>query len=194
MPPWRFASLTLEAACRDMIAEEIHRGNSMLGRQCDNSVPMAEQARARTPHQRASPTLDERCKCGLHFTVAADIEDDEFLPDSQSRACSSETKGFVRGHLGSTITAMRAVPGRSSRKSPSCFAVSSTDMKLTPVTLPPGRLRLATRPSLIGSPPVTKTIGTVVVAALAASAEGVLATISAICRRRRSATRSGTLV
>ena len=48
-------------------------------------------------------------------------------------------------------------------------------MKLTPVTLPPGRLRLATRPTSTGSPPVTKTIGTVVVAALAASAAGVLA-------------------
>jgi hypothetical protein len=37
-------------------------------------------------------------------------------------------------------------------------------MKLTPVTLPPGRLRLATRPSLTGSPSAAKTIGTVVVA------------------------------
>jgi hypothetical protein len=88
---------------------------------------------------------------------------------------------------------MRAAPGRNSRKSPSCFAARSTDMKLTPVTLPPGRLRLATRPSLTGSPPVTKTIGTVVGAALAASAEGVLPMITATCRRRRSATRSGNL-
>ena len=45
--------------------------------------------------------------------------------------------------------------------------------KLTPVTLPPGRLRLATRPSLTGSLPVAKTIGIVVVAALAAIAEEV---------------------
>jgi hypothetical protein len=47
----------------------------MSGRQCDSSVPMAEQARARTPHQRASPTFDERCKGGLDVAVAADIED-----------------------------------------------------------------------------------------------------------------------
>jgi hypothetical protein len=39
-------------------------------------------------------------------------------------------------------------------------------------------LRLATRPSLTGLPPVAKTIGTVLVAALAASAEGVLPTIT----------------
>ena len=44
--------------------------------------------------------------------------------------------------------------------------------KLTPVTLPPGRLRLATRPSLTGSPPLVKTIGIVAVAALAAKADG----------------------
>jgi hypothetical protein len=36
------------------------------------------------------------------------------------------------------------------------------------VALPPGRARLATRPSVIGSPPTPKTIGIVVVAALAA--------------------------
>ena len=39
------------------------------------------------PHvQRASPTLDERCKGGLDFAVAADIEDDELLPNGQSRS------------------------------------------------------------------------------------------------------------
>ena len=45
-----------------------------------------------------------------------------------------------------------------------------------PVTLPPGRLRLATRPASTGSSPMLKTIGMVVVAALAASA-------AACCRR-----------
>jgi hypothetical protein len=41
-----------------------------------------------------------------------------------------------------------------------------------PVTLPPGRLRLSTRPAVIGSPPISKAIGIVEVARLAASAEG----------------------
>ena len=39
-----------------------------------------------------------------------------------------------------------------------------------PVALPPGRARLATRPSWTGSSPTPKTIGIVAVAALAASA------------------------
>jgi hypothetical protein len=50
---------------------------------------------------------------------------------------------------------MRVAPGRNSRKSPSRFAPSSVVMKLTPVMLPPGRLRLATRPTPTGSTPVT---------------------------------------
>jgi hypothetical protein len=43
---------------------------------------------------------------------------------------------------------------------------------LTPVTLPPGRLRLLTKPDLTGSRPLRNTIGIVVVAALAASTAG----------------------
>jgi hypothetical protein len=44
---------------------------------------------------------------------------------------------------------------------------------VTPVRLPPGRLRLATRPSETGSVAVSNTIGIVAVAAFAASDEGV---------------------
>jgi hypothetical protein len=42
-----------------------------------------------------------------------------------------------------------------------------------PVKFPPGRARLATRPTLTGSSPVMKTTGIVDVAALAANIEGV---------------------
>ena len=87
-----------------------------------------------------------------------------------------EQSARVGAYLGSTSTAMR----RGSRHATHATAQAASpqvraEMKLTPVTLPPGRLRLATRPSLTGSPPVAKTIGIVVVAALAASAEGVSA-------------------
>ena len=64
---------------------------------------------------------------------------------------------------------------------------------LTPVMLPPGRLRLATRPILTGSLLLSKTIGIVVVAALAASAETSppVAAITATRRRTRSAASIG---
>src|SRR5262249_46186600 len=61
-----------------------------------------------------------------------------------------------------------------SRRRPSRFAANSAVKKLMPVALPAGRARLATRPSLTGSSPTPKTMGIVVVAALAASAAGVV--------------------
>ena len=69
---------------------------------------------------------------------------------------------------------MMVAVGSNSRSSSSRFGPTSTFKWVTPVTLPPGRLRLATRPSRTGSLPVVKTIGIVVVAAFAASAGGVL--------------------
>jgi hypothetical protein len=47
---------------------------------------------------------------------------------------------------------MRVILGTRSCSSPSRFDPSSVSKLLTPVTLPPGRLKLATRPNLIGSP------------------------------------------
>jgi len=52
------------------------------------------------------------------------------------------------------------------------FDPISMPIKVVPVRLPPGRLRLATSPVSTGSPPIVKTIGMVAVAALAASADG----------------------
>jgi hypothetical protein len=64
--------------------------------------------------------------------------------------------------------------------------------KLKPVALPPGRARLATRPSLTGSSATPNTIGIVAVAALAAIAAGVPdVAITATRRRTRSAISAG---
>ena len=49
--------------------------------------------------------------------------------------------------------------GISSRSSSSRFGPSSAFKLVTPVTLPPGRLRLATSPVSTGSAPISKTIG-----------------------------------
>src|SRR5262249_55469140 len=66
-------------------------------------------------------------------------------------------------------------------------------MLVTPVTLPPGRLRLVTRPAWTGSAAVPKTIGMVAVAALAANAAALSAGAArtATWRRIRSAANSG---
>ena len=61
---------------------------------------------------------------------------------------------------------MTAAVGIRSRSSSSLFPATAAVRKLAPVMLPPGRLKLATKPSLTGSPPLTKTMGIVVVIAL----------------------------
>src|SRR5262245_65621189 len=86
----------------------------------------------------------------------------------KAAALTSETNDCVRARLlGSTSTPTRTAPGCNSCNNPSCFAPSSAETNVTPVTLPPGRLRLATRPSLTGSLLPVETIGIGVVAALA---------------------------
>src|SRR5262245_12237157 len=61
--------------------------------------------------------------------------------------------------------------GTMSRSNPICFVAAMLPRIVAPVTLPPGRLRLATMPDSTGSPPVVNTMGIVAVAALADSAE-----------------------
>src|SRR5262249_22760889 len=94
-------------------------------------------------------------------------------PMARAAACTSLTVvSVIAASAGLTSTATRAAAGTSSRKSSSRFAANSVLRKLMPVRLPPGRARLATRPSLTGSSPTMKTTGIFVVAALAAAAEG----------------------
>ena len=125
----------------------------------------------RAAHQpRAS---NERRKGRLDFALAAGIENIEVLPDR----CARPARLFAPPRY-------RDCSDSPARQSPSPWHELAQQLqslraqharrKSTPVMLPPGRLRLATRPSLTGSPPLAKTIGIVVVAALAASADGVV--------------------
>src|SRR4029077_2375077 len=57
-------------------------------------------------------------------------------------------------------TATKPAVGTNSRSSSKRFEESTPEKLVTPVRLPPGWLRLATRPSVTGSPLIRKTIGT----------------------------------
>src|SRR5262249_8631665 len=85
--PSAFAAFRLMINGSDGFAPSyIDRGNSVSGRQCDNPFQLGVHERADARVQRASPTLDERCKGGVDFAVAANIEDDQLLPNGQSRS------------------------------------------------------------------------------------------------------------
>src|SRR5262249_61937027 len=70
----------------DVIALAVDRRNSVSGRQRHNPFPLGQEEPASTANQRASPTLDERCKGGLDFAFAADVEDFNLLPRGRSRS------------------------------------------------------------------------------------------------------------
>src|ERR1700730_171245 len=76
----------------------------------------------------------------------------------------------ANGLFGFTNRAITLAPGTSSESIST--RLGDRSRLLTPVRLPPGRARLATRPNPTGSPP-EKTIGIVEVAPFAATAGGV---------------------
>src|SRR4029077_7153559 len=110
-------------------------------------------------------------------------------------ACTSIVSDEVFGFAGFTSRPIVVARGSNSRNNSSLFAAIVLLSQVTPVRFPSGRLKLETKPSLTGSPPVRNTIGIVVVAPLAATGEAVtpVATITATFRRARSAASPGSL-
>src|SRR5262252_2355484 len=127
--------------------------------------------------------------------IAARIEVRSGCDQQRPRAASSICCSWsaAGGKSGLMSTPIRATPGTRSRNNPSRFGSIRLVNRVTPVTFPPGRLKLSTKPALTGSPPIPNTIGIVVVAAFAASPEGSppAATMTATCRPTRSAASAG---
>jgi hypothetical protein len=87
--------------------------------------------------------------------------------------------------FGLTRSAINGVGEISSRKSSRRLSQSAFVITVTPVKLPPGRLKLATRPAATGSVPVAKTTGTV-----AAATRNTPAATSAAPAKRTATLRS----
>src|SRR5262249_33923744 len=144
-----------------------------------------------------SPRARERGKSLIDLAASAGLEHVHLpLPRAGSRLHAArhlhDTSSPLLASLGLTSTPNRVAAGTSSCRTPMRFATNSAARKLTPVTLPPGRVILATRPSATGSSASPKTIGIVEVAALAASAPGSVKTVITLARRRtKSAANSG---
>src|SRR3954471_1571535 len=88
-----------------------------------------------------------------------------------ARSASLEISWDV-GFAGLDSNATTVRDGFISLSNSTHFAPSTVVNEAIPVTFPPGRLRLATRPKATGSLTEVNTIGIIVVAALAASAAG----------------------
>ena len=131
-------------------------------------------------HSVAKARVESRRRCALAHRTTCTSE----------RACADVyVLGFLFGFRDCSVlldNAMTLVAGRSSCRSSSRFAAGVAIWKnTTPVILPPGRARLATRPYRTGSSPLTNTIGVLAAPALAASAAAgpppVTTTESGLC-------------
>jgi len=92
------------------------------------------------------------CREGvLDLAAVARPNQSACTPTLEAVFVTSLSQLSLTGFFGLTSTPTRAAEGRSSRSNPNCFVPSSALKKFTPVALPSGRLRLATRPSLTGS-------------------------------------------
>src|SRR5687767_1707578 len=96
------------------------------------------------------------------------------MPNDAPAAWASAHTGADPELAGFRKTAIRVASGRTSLRSCSSLPLTSFETLLTPVTLPPGRERLATNPLPTGSPTETTTIGIVRVARFTANAAGVV--------------------
>ena len=99
-------------------------------------------------HEPACPQLDQLCEDRIEVTFGAGIQDMELQPEGAGRRLHLLTVvSAIAGLAGLTSSAMTLAVGSSSCSNSSRFGATSTFAWVTPVTLPPGRLRLATRPS-----------------------------------------------
>src|ERR1700730_3918481 len=73
-----------------------------------------------------------------------------FSPSFCAASTASRTFRSVIGLRGLTRKPINVAAGTRSCKRPTCFAASPPNSEVTPVTLPPGRFKLATRPLATG--------------------------------------------
>src|SRR5262249_16485387 len=126
--------------------------NSKTGRQsvarCHNGKLNAAAIEQRIPADEEGLATLAHHACEGYIDFVAGVKTWICRPRTGAAACTSfKVRSADAGFAGLTNTAMRAALGTSSCRRPSRFAVVSCIKKLTPVMLPPGRARLATRPS-----------------------------------------------
>src|SRR5262249_55756725 len=81
------------------------------------------------------------------------------LPRAVAAVCAADNSILPLGLFGFMRKAMTVACGTSSYNSCNRLVIAAGPNMVTPVALPPGRLRLSTKPSLTRSPNMPNTIG-----------------------------------
>src|SRR5262249_39337110 len=172
----------------------VQRWQRMAHRQRDKLHATGDEERFRADKKCIGPFFDKRCKGSVDVCICARGDDFGLPPDGRSRRLQFCDKGIGNNGIVRVDEHAKACCSRQQLvEQPEPLVPIPTPKSLIPVALPPGRLRLATRPIFTGSAPMTKTMGIVSVAALAASVAAVLPGVTMAVTRRRtsSAARAG---
>ena len=147
----------------------------------------------RRDKQRIGPVTAKTDKGLVNLLASGCVNHLDLQPEPTRRLCTFSASEPADGSVGLLSTATLTAVGSNSRSNAKRFCTSTSKKIFMPVALPPGRLRLATRPSLTGSSGILNTIGILVVAEIAARAAGIFpgAAITATPWRTRSSASSG---
>src|SRR5947209_1576274 len=177
LPPW--------VHCRQpVLCRQVHEASSLTEEH--GAYQHSQSTRARPGHVREGPV-----------EVLRPSRLNELKPHPQR---PRRDVGFLQYVLIRAFALATWLPEGSDPTDPGTACVScsrplptsSGPRPVNPVTLPPGRARLVTSPLVTGSPAAAKTMGTVLVACLAARAWGVPpATMTSTLSATSSAARAG---
>src|SRR5262245_42517752 len=175
-----------QAAGVDHLTLCMERGNGVPVLQRGELPTSVEKDWATAHEERAGAPLNDRREGGIELAFTCYFHGQDLPSDGATCRLDVAQFDFSRLLAAPSVATMAAL-GTSSFSSPNCLAPKSVVVKTAPVMLPPGRLRLATKPVLTGSNPVVKTMGIAAVAALTAGMATPFATITATGRRTNSA-------
>ena len=171
----------------DNLAIRIGRGNPIARRERSKLNTPADEERVGANEKCVGPVAHEGSEGRLDLAAGAGVEDLNLQSDGACRFRYLSQRGLGDGSIGRIN--QHGDTNRLGHQLVQQTQPLDLDLggkKLMPVALPPGRARLATRPNLTGSSPTPKTIGIVVVAALAASAAMLQAGVAITATRRRT--------
>ena len=119
--------------------------------QCGELFVLREEENIADNHQPLCLRLAQRHKDRVEFFFSADIQDVKLHAGRAGGCLRLFNRVSAAGLVGLTSRAMILAVGTASRNSSKSLGPTSALKLVTPVTLPPGRFRLATRPIWTGS-------------------------------------------
>ena len=133
------------------IAEGVDCGQLVTGRQCDDQLAMNQRQRARRHDQATIRHARERHDAALDLVGIAHVDRGQLYPNEGATAWIAANWPIPVAISGSRRTATRVDVRRDLLEQLQPFPARAVFEARKPVTLPPGRAKLSTKPAPTGS-------------------------------------------